>query len=83
MLVPRLDLFDELDAAAVLQREVDDDEIGTGFRELGEGVGDAVRLGTDLEVGLLIDQECQPLPDDGMIINDHDPLLHDVHPLCS
>ena len=41
-------------------------------------------MGVTFEVGLLVDQEREALTDDGVVVDDHDPLLHAIHPpsLC-
>ncbi len=53
------------------RRQVDDDQIRADLLEAGEGLGDAVGLGDDVQVRLAVQQQPEALTDDGVIVHNH------------
>ena len=66
----RFDPLDQLEAAATLEREIDDGQIGFHLVNELTGRGDVLRRAADLEVRLAQDQQREALPHDGVIVND-------------
>ena len=65
--------LDEVQPRIALQREVDDHGVRPGSLDSGVGLGGPLGLRAHAEVGLLIDQLGQSLPDEGMIVHQEDP----------
>ena len=74
----RLDLLDQFQSILTLEREVDDGQIRRIGRDLPQGIRGVGRFAAYLQVALPGDQLRQSVPDDGMIVDDQNP----VRALC-
>ena len=66
-------VFDQLDAVALAQRQVDQRQIGLQAFGQRQRVGRVTRLAADDEVGLLVEHNRQALAQDGMVIHEQNP----------
>ncbi len=67
-----LDLRDQIKAGAILERDIDDGDIGPLLVDGIQAALAALGLAADHEVGLLIDHIRQPLAHERMVIDEED-----------
>ncbi len=68
----RLDPFDEIDAVARFQGNIDDDDVRLRLGETGESVGEALGFTANFEVAVCSDEMRQARADNGVIIDHED-----------
>ena len=70
------DLPGDLDAAALLQLDVEHGHIGPGGRDPVQGLSAGGRLADDLDVALALQQVAHPAPDDLVVVEEEDASGH-------
>ena len=68
-----LDPLDQVDAAAGLERDIDDGHVGLGVGDQAQGLAHVGGLATDFQVGLPADPHRQRLAHGRVVIDDQDP----------
>ncbi len=66
------EVFDEFEAGAVFEAEVDDGDIGRVGDHRGEGGGGGVGLSADIEIGFEEEEIAEPVPDEGVVVDEED-----------
>ena len=66
------DPLQQIDAVPLLQAQVDHEQIGSRVAEHFDRGPFVPRLAADLQVGLVLDQEAQALPQHFMVVDQHD-----------